>query len=104
VCWRHKIGNEFYNELVDLILAFLFEESAGDTDNYREHWNKRQQRSICQGRCPHWTTITGETASNRYPEVQKTFPFRSLAPMGESPLIQQRLGSGAHLLKLGKLF
>ena len=65
-CSGRDAGDEFHNEMVDLLHTGLFKETRRDAHHDGEHRNNRQQGRVGQGRSPDWTTVPIKTLPNQY--------------------------------------
>jgi hypothetical protein len=75
---RSDAGYKSFDELVNAIRTFVFQERARDAHRHREHRDEREQGGIGQRRRPDGTTISHEAFPNQNPEVQKSLEARKL--------------------------
>ena len=85
-------GDEFNDEIIDALLSFFLQDTAGDAHDYCQHGDQGQQAGISQRRSPGRAAITGETLPYQHPEMRKLLELRERGLGGDVRLIPEGNG------------
>ena len=87
---RHDMGNKPVDGLVNVVFAFLFEETARDANRNGQQWNHGQQRGVGQRGCADEAAVLDKTPDRESPKMGEMFEPGRLAAGAHQFLIKAR--------------